>query len=452
MKVLFIRPHLFDGRSSDALEPLAFAALAGVTPPDVDIALSDERLAPVPFDAPADLVAISVETYTARRAYQIAARFRSRNIRVVLGGYHPTFVPDEALLHADAVVSGDAEPVWPDVLRDARRGHLQRLYRASQEPTLDGIVFDRRIFRELQYPPIAPVQIGRGCRYACDFCSIHSFYGSRVRCRPVGDVAREIEALDRRDVLFVDDNLFINRAHAKELFQALIPLNIRWGCQVSIDLADDLELLDLMAESGCMAALVGFESLDADNLRQMNKGWTLQHQTARAAVDRFHDRGIMVYGSFIFGYDGETGDSIRRTVDFALDSRLFLANISPLTPMPGSRLFDRLRAEGRLLYDRWWLDDRYRYGDIVYTPARMDPDELAARCVDARRDFYAYTGIARRLSNLRANARTVRHLALFLAANVVSRREISSKVGRPLGAAEPGVTPCGSMPVPLSSP
>jgi radical SAM superfamily enzyme YgiQ (UPF0313 family) len=200
-----------------------------------------------------------------------------------------------------------------------------------------------------------------------------------------------------------------------------------------------------MAESGCLAALVGFESLDPDNLRQMNKAWTLRHQSVRSAVDAFHRRGIMVYGSFIFGYDHDTPPIIRRTVEVALESRLFLANISPLTPMPGSRLYDRLRAEGRLLYDRWWLDDRYRYGDVVFQPAHMAPVELSSRCADARRAFYSGGAIARRLTNVRANARTSSHLALFLAANLISRRELSSKLGRPLGAPEAGVAACGSV-------
>jgi radical SAM superfamily enzyme YgiQ (UPF0313 family) len=446
VKILFIRPHLFDARSSDALEPLAFAVLAGLTPPDVEVALCDERLTPVPFEAPADLVAITVETYTARRAYQIARRYRARGCLVVLGGYHASFLPDEALQHADAVVIGDAEPVWADVVRDARDGRLQPRYRADREPPLDGVRFDRDIFRGLPYPRIAAVQVGRGCRYACDFCSIHAFYGSRVRYRPIADVAGEIASLDRRNVLLVDDNLFVNRQMASRLFQALIPLRIRWGCQISIDVADDPELLALMARSGCIAALVGFESLDPDNLRQMNKGWTLRHQSVSAAIARFHRHGIMVYGSFIFGYDQDTPASIGRTVDFALASRLFLANISPLTPMPGSRLYDRLQAEGRLLYERWWVDDRYRYGDATYRPARMAPEELTARCVEAREAFYGYGAIAQRLLNFRANARTPRRLGLFLAANFVSRRELSSKLGRPLGAPESGGSACVSVP------
>jgi radical SAM superfamily enzyme YgiQ (UPF0313 family) len=434
MKILFVRPHLFDTRAADALEPLAFAVLAGVTPPDVELRLCDERLAPVPLNESVDLVAITVETYTARRAYQIADHYRARGVPVVMGGYHPTFLPDEASAHADAVVVGDADSVWPDVVRDAREGRLKRLYRAEGQPALEDVVYDRSIFRGLPYPKIAAIQVGRGCRYACDFCSIHAFYGARVRHRPAHRVAADIEASGRRHVLIVDDNLFNDRYHAAELFRALIPRRVRWGCQVTIDIASDGALLDLMAESGCIAALVGFESLDAGNLRQMNKAWMLRRQSAAAAVKSLHDRGIMVYGSFIFGYDHDTPETIARTVDFAIDARLFLANISPLTPMPGSRLYERLQTEGRLLYDRWWLDPRYSYGDITYRPARMSPEALRDCCRNARAAFYQYGSIARRLTNVGANAHTPSHLGLFLTANVISRRELRSKLGRPLGA------------------
>jgi radical SAM superfamily enzyme YgiQ (UPF0313 family) len=437
MRTLFIRPHLFDARSADALEPLVFAELAALTPCDVELALYDERLEPVPLDAPADLVAITIETYTARRAYQIAQHYRRRGIPVVVGGYHPSFLPDEALGYADSVVIGDTEEVWGEIIRDAKLQRLKSIYRAPRQSSLDRLEFDRRIFRGMQYPKIAPVQYGRGCRYACDFCSIHAFYGSTVRHRPVDQVAAEIEALDRKAVLLVDDNLFNHRQKAEELFRALAPLKVRWGCQVTIDVANDESLLDLMAQSGCLAALIGFESLDVENMRQMNKAWNLRHGSYQAAIRKFHDRGIMIYGSFIFGYDHDTLDSITRTVEFALESKLFLANFSPLTPTPGTRLFDRLRAEGRLLYDRWWLDSHYRYGDSTYLPKLMTPDQLAQGCIRARETFYGCGSIARRVADLKANARSLQHLGLFLAANIVSRRELAAKLGRSLGGSEP---------------
>ncbi|MDQ4074757.1 MAG: radical SAM protein, partial [Chloroflexota bacterium] len=276
MKIAFIRPNIMDTRSATAMEPLAFAVLAGQTPPDVELELWDERVEEVPSEIEADLVAITVETFTARRAYQIASAVRRRGIPVVMGGYHVTFLPDEALQYTDAVVLGDAEGLWEEVVEDARRGGLKRRYQAQAQPSLAGVRFDRSIFRGKRYTPMAPVQYGRGCRFACEFCSIHAFYGFTLRQRPVREVVEEIEALGRRYILLVDDNLFVNVSQAEELFRALLPLNIQWACQVTVDVARNNQLMALMARSGCFAALVGFESLDEENLRQMKKRWSLK--------------------------------------------------------------------------------------------------------------------------------------------------------------------------------
>src|SRR5262249_15237883 len=205
-----IGPNLAEVGSSDGLEPLAFAVLAGLTPPDVEVRLVDERLEAVGYDDPTDLVALTVETFTARRAYQIASRFRQRGVPVVMGGYHPTFLPREALQFADAVVVGDAEGLWPQLVADARAGRLRHLYRQPTEPPLGGAPPHRRSLRDTGYPPIRLVQYARGCRFACDFCSIHAFYGQSLRQRPVAEVVAEIETLGRRHVLFVDDNLFVD--------------------------------------------------------------------------------------------------------------------------------------------------------------------------------------------------------------------------------------------------
>lgn len=433
MKISFVRPHLFDGRASDALEPLVFAILAALTPPGVELQLFDERREPLPHDDTPDLAAITVETFTARRAYQIARHYRRRGVPVVLGGYHPTFLPQEALRFADAVVLGDAETVWPQVVADADRGALRPVYRGGTPP-LAGVKFDRRVFAGKRYPPIATVQYGRGCRYACDFCSIHAFYGTTVRYRPAHELCAEVAALGRRAVLIVDDNLFVNRSAAEDLFRALRPLGVKWGCQISLDVAADPRLLDAMADSGCTAALIGFESIQADNLRQMRKAWNLRGGGYAGTIRRFHERGIMVYGSFVFGYDSDTRETIARTVEFALDAGLFLVNFAALTPTPGSSLYARLHAEGRLLYDHWWLDARYRYGDTVFRPRHLAAEELTEACAAARQAFYRPSAIAARAWRCSANRRTWQHALLFAAGNLISRRELASKLGHPLGA------------------
>ena len=416
------------------MEPLCFAILKSLTPDDVDVELFDERLEPIPFDIDTELVAMTVETYTARRAYQIADRFRQRGIPVVMGGYHPTLLPDEALEHADAIVKGDAEGVWETVVNDARRRRLQRVYASAEFPPLDGPLPDRSIFEGKRYAPMGLVQFGRGCRFNCTFCSIRAFYGNNLRQRPVEDVVEDIRHSGKRHIFLVDDNLFVNRDKASALFEALVPLDISWSCQVSIDIARDAELVQLMRKSGCISALIGFESLNPDSLRQLNKHWNTKWQSYDDAIDVFRRAGIMLYGTFIFGCDSDKADAFDDVVAFALRNKFVLANFNPLTPTPGAPLYDQLKDEGRLLHDRWWLDPDFGYGDATFEPLGMTADELTTGCFAARQTFNTAGSIFGRLLDLRANCRTPFRAGVYLAANLMSRREILRKQGRRLGA------------------
>jgi radical SAM superfamily enzyme YgiQ (UPF0313 family) len=234
----------------------------------------------------------------------------------------------------------------------------------------------------------------------------------------------------------VDDNIFINPSKTEALFRALIPLNIRWTCQVSIDVANQTQLLALMARSGCIAAVIGFESLNADNLKQMKKKWNRQHSDYTTAIQKFQDNGIMVFGTFVFGYDQDTVDSFDITVDFALRSKFCLANFNPLTPTPGAKLLETLRNENRLIYDRWWLDPDYRYGTATFHPRGMTADELTEGCFRARQRFHRYSSILTRAIDFRTNCHSPFHLGAYLVSNLISRREIYRKQGFLLGSSE----------------
>ncbi len=432
MKITLIRPSLSAARSSDAMQPLAFAVLRALTPVGVQVELLDERVEEIPLDHDTDLVALSVETYTARRAYQIATTFRRRGIPVVMGGCHPTLLPEEAGQFADAVVIGDAEGLWEQVVADARQGRLQGTYRQPGLPALQGLRFDRTIFQGKRYAPILPVQYGRGCRFACDFCSIHALYGSCLRQRPVDEVVAEIKALRARNLVFVDDNLLVSELQAEDLFRALVPLKVRWACQVSVDVARNARLLDLMAASGCITVMIGFESLHAENLKQMGKGWSLRYGAYESAVRAIQERGIMVYGSFVFGYDHDTVDAFDQVLDFARQVNLCLASFNPLTPIPGTRLYERLRTEGRLIYEHWWLDPRYRYGEAIFHPRGMSAQELTDGCFHARRAFNRYAAILDRTLRM-IGRRSLFELGMVLAANIVARREVLKKQNTALG-------------------
>jgi len=437
MKVTFIRPNMHDQRSKDAMEPLVFAILKSLTPDHIETVLYDERLEEIPYDEPTDLVAMTVETYTARRSYQIAAKFRARGVKVVMGGYHPTFLPDEVLQYADAVVQGDAEGLWTDILEDAQNGCLKPLYSLETFAPLDNSCPDRSIFAGKNYNKLGMVQYGRGCKFNCDFCSIRAFYGKQLRQRPVKDVVAEIERLGTKHVFLVDDNIFVNIPKAKELFTALIPLNIQWTCQVSLDVTKDAELMDLMRRSGCLSAVVGFESLNVDNLKQMNKKWNHRFGGYDKPIKIMQDAGIMIYGTFVFGYDHDTVEAFDEAVQFSIDHKFFLANFNPLTPTPKAPLMDRLREEGRLIHDKWWLDPDYRYGHATFHPKGMTAEELTEGCYQARSKFYRYSSIGQRVWDRRTSLRSPYRAAFYSVANLISRKEIHSKQDLALGGKEP---------------
>ena len=430
MKVTFVRPNMEAGRSADALPPLCFAALRARTPEGVETELFDECVEEIPPAPDTDLAALTVHTFSARRAYRIADRYRAAGLPVVLGGYHPTFLPEEALEHADAVVAGPAEGVWEQVLADAGNRRLGGIYRAERPPDPVDLRYDMSVFRGKKYLPLFPVEFARGCRYACEFCSVSAFNGYGHATRPHPIVLEDIRRNNPRRVLFVDDNIFADRREARLLFEALIPLKIRWGCQVSIDIAEEPDTLDLMARSGCQLVMIGFESLRDENLRQMGKGSHRSTRRYAAAVERIRDRGIMIYGSFVFGYDADTPDVFRQTLDFAYRHKLVIANFNTLNPMPGTRLYDRLAKEDRLLHRTWWLEEKYKYGEVMFEPRGMTAHELKEGCIRARFAFSSPWSVLRRAMDPKANAGSLRNLGLFLLANAVTRKEYKRKMKR----------------------
>jgi radical SAM superfamily enzyme YgiQ (UPF0313 family) len=430
MKITFIRPNIMDMRSHDALAPLSFAVLAGLTPENIHLEFFDECLEKIPANLETDLAALSVTTFSAARSYRIADDLRARNIPVVMGGFHPTFRPDEALKHADCVVLGEAEDTWPKVIKDFQNGRLSKKYSSEKLPDLNGLRFRRDIYKGKKYNQITPVQFSRGCRYSCEFCSVSAFHGATHRCRPVSDVIRELEALKTRKIFFTDDNLYFDKIHLKQLCEALIPLKLNWACQISIDIARDLELVRLMAKSGCLMVTIGFESFNIRSLNRMNKHANINNIDYTSALNILQGNGIMVYGTFIFGYENDTVDDIKRALDFALSNKLSIANFNSLVPLPGTRLYCRLKKEGRLIRENWWIDKSFHFGDPIFRPLNMEPDELINECFKARKLFYSYGSITRRMFNFKSNMSCPLNFKLFLGANIISRREILIKHGK----------------------
>jgi radical SAM superfamily enzyme YgiQ (UPF0313 family) len=409
------------------MQPLAFAVLAGLTPDGIEIELFDEFIEEIPENISTDLAALTVQTFTAARAYKIADKLRNKGITVVMGGYHPTFLSEEVLNHADAVVVGEAETVWQELLRDFKNSRLAKVY-SGLPLQLDDILYDRSIFAGKKYAPVTPVEFSRGCRLACEFCSVSSFHHHKHKTRPLDNVIKEIKSIKTKSISIIDDNIFADRQHAKQFFKELVHCKKKWGGQISIAIAKNDPLLDLMARSGCVVLMIGFESLEVENLRQMNKTANITLNDYTTAIRTIKDHGIMVYGSFVLGYDYDDTESIKRTLDFVLENKLFLNNFNTVNPMPGTKLYERLKNENRLIDEKWWLDEKYKYGEIMFVPKRMSAEDLKQGCIDARLAFNSYSSILKRIFDFKANAKSISNAGLFVAGNLIARKEVRLKM------------------------
>ena len=336
MKITLIRPNI--GRLENDLfidearmEPLALGVIAALTPPEVEVVMYDDRLEPIPFDDPTDLVAISVEIFTARRAYEISRTFRERGVPVILGGVHVTLLPEEAAHYADSIYIGDAEMLWGQVVSDLQNNMLRPVYRSQGGPPQPGRLTRRDIYQGKKYLPISLVQFSRGCRFACEFCAVSSYFKAKHFCRSVVETIHEIENQPRKHIFFVDDNLIADHQAAKELFRALIPLNIHWVSQASIDMTEDPELMTLMAESGCLGNVIGFESIVPDNLSDMGKktNITSQIEPYSHQIEILRQYGLQTWAAFTLGHDHDTPESIQKLLDFALKNKFTFAAFQP---------------------------------------------------------------------------------------------------------------------------
>jgi radical SAM superfamily enzyme YgiQ (UPF0313 family) len=379
-------------------QPLTLTTLAALIPPELntDIRLFDEGIADVPLDLDADLVGLTVITGTANRAYQLADHFRRRGATVVLGGPHVTLIPDDAAPHADAIVTGYAEDSWPQLLRDFAVGRLQPRY--DQAPGLDlaNRPFPRRdLLPADRFLTNNVFEATRGCIHNCDFCVVPAAWGRKPFQKPVEDVIADIRRHGARKLIFVDLNLIADRGYALRLFAALVPLDVQWYGLATVLLADDPELLELAARSGCRGLLMGLESISVQNLRQNHKGFNSPEKFFQV-VERLHEHGIALQGCFVFGLDHDEPDVFLKTAEFAVQARIDLPRFAIVTPFPNTALYKRLEAEGRILTKNWELYDGQH---VVFRPARMSVAELQAGAEAAWKHAYSFRSIARRISH-----------------------------------------------------
>lgn len=435
MKITFILPAI--GKKPGEkyigtwkMEPLMIAVLKAHTPADIVTEFFDDRLECPDYDTPTDLVVITVETYTAKRSYQIAGEFRKRGVPVVMGGYHVTLLPEEAARYANSLIIGNAESVWGLLLEDFRKQKLQGVYRGAIH--LSEVLPDRNIFAGKKYLPISLVETGRGCCHRCEFCAISSYYQGRYYPREHGQIIRELQNNPNRFYFLVDDNLVADKNNLKALLQQMVPLQIKWAGQGTLSMAKDPELLKLLKKSGCELMLIGFESLEEESLRQMNKSFNAALGERDELVKRIHDAGIGIYATFVFGYDGDTERTFTDTLRFARKHRFYTAAFNHLLPFPGTKLYQRLAGEKRLLYDKWWLDENYIYGDVAFQPKNMSPQELSRLCRQARKEFSSFLTVLKRSFGSISRSHPIMWL-LFWSMNLRLGKEIDEKMKIPLG-------------------
>ena len=414
------------------MEPLMIAVIHQLTVEHGgwDTRFFDDRIEVPDVELPTDLVCITVETYTAKRAYELADRYRTKGIPVLLGGYHVTLCPDEALEHADAIMVGNAEGAWSEMLDDAVNDKLQTVYYGGTD--MRPAMANKSIFDGKKYLPVGLEETGRGCSHHCDFCAIAGYYDCHYHPRPIEDVVAELKASPRKFHFLVDDNMVANRRYVKDLMRAIKPLKKKWAGQGTLSMARDEELLALMKDAGCEIILIGFESLEDENLRQMKKEVNLLPDERDELVDRIHRAGIGIYATFVFGYDHDNAETVQRTLDFATKHRFYTVAFNHLLPWPGTDLYRRLEQEGRLLHDKWWLADDYTYGELAFEPKQISAAELSQLCLEARAAFSKPSMVWKR--GTASLGRTSPLLwFLFWAMNLRIGSEVDQKFAIPLG-------------------
>ena len=374
---------------------LSLTTVAALFPRDAKVRIINDSIDVIDFNERVDLVGITAMTSTAPRAYEIADRFREKGVPVILGGMHPTALPQEASLHADAVVMGEAEGVMYNLIEDFRIGKMKKFYHSIERPSLANLSLPRNdlLYGNKFYREMDVVQTTRGCPFNCDFCSVSDFFGRTYRTRPIPEVIDEVKRLKNRTIIFfVDDNIAGRPDYAKEFFKALTPLKIRWFGQSSIIVGKDEELLRLAKKSGCLSLFIGFESLSSASLKEVGKTMN-RVQNYSTEIKKIHDSGIGIVGAFIFGFDSDNDSVFKKTVNFIERNRIELASFSILTPLPGTRLYKRMEEEGRII-ERDWA--KYTCGEVVFRPKLLSVSQLQNGYYWARKRVSSYGSIFRR--------------------------------------------------------
>ncbi len=394
-KILLISPayrtKLLENVRVLALPPLNLATIAAHTPEQYQVEILDEAFDDIDYDTDADLIGLTCMTPLAPRAYEICREFRRRGIPVVLGGIHPSMVPEEAARFADSVIVGEGEELWPQLLADFDKGSMAQFYRVGQRPDITDLPTARRDLLTNKYF-VQTVQTSRGCPHNCKFCSVTLFNGGQYRMRNIDKVIAEINSIPDKRLFIIDDNIIgsgkncIDRAF--DFFEQLKDCRKEWGGQTCLNIVEHDGLLKAAYDSGARAFLIGFESIQETTLTSFGKKVNMRPTTRnfKDAIKKIHDHGIAIVGGFIFGTDEDDEDTFKRTLDFVMDAEVDAVQLSIQTPLPGTALYQQLAEEKRLLLDNYPQDwEAYNIFEPVYQPKAMGPEELYQGLIDAYR-------------------------------------------------------------------
>ncbi len=382
-------------------KPLTLPTLVALAPKELGIRFEcwDEGIQDVPEQLSADLIGMTVITGNAARTYELAARFRRQGKKIVLGGPHVTLIPEDAAPHADAIVVGYAEESWPRLLRDFAQGKMAPRYDQIPNLEIGGQPLPKRsVLPKWKYLTEHVYEASRGCIHDCEFCVVPSAWGRKPFLKPPEEIVEDMRRMKTRKALFIDLNLIADKAWARSLFTALIPLRIQWYGLSTTLLCNDLPLLDLAAESGCRGLLMGLESISEEALKTTRKGFNRPEDYARV-VEKLHERKIALQGCFVFGNDHDDITVFEKTARFAIEAKIDLPRFAISTPFPGTSLFRRLESEGRILTRDWNLYDAQH---VVFQPAKMTVQELQTGTGEAWRLAYSWSSMATRLRHTAA--------------------------------------------------
>jgi len=397
MKILLISPTIDSEQrfNKELMMPqLALYILEGLTPPGYDVKIIEEESTDINLEEECNLVGISCMTANAPRAYELCREFKKRGKTVILGGVHPTILPDEALQHADCVVVGEAEGVWETLLKDFRNNNLKKKY---YNPTPDLGKYIPKNFSKINNKGLfnhIPLMTTRGCPYNCDFCCVTNLFGKKIRHVPIENVVRDIQESGAKNFIFLDDNIIGNSKYAKALFKAIKPLKIKWVGQASVSLlVRDKELMQLAAKSGCKALFFGVESVSEEQLKSMHKAINeIEH--IESALKEIKKAGILIHASIVFGFDSDTKEIFDETTRFLIKNKVSSVTFNVLTPYPGTKIYEDIKSENRLTITDWRY---YDHNTVVFKPKNMTPYELQIGKINARKKFYCVPSVLKRL-------------------------------------------------------